>query len=97
MDNHHHCETCHGVSHDAQYFAESHYITNAVIDDLVALCETDEDRQKLKELGFVRNAYEDKAGGMLSFAERKVNLASIERTFSTIEESFLDDLKSFME
>lgn len=89
------CHICWGEHNSAEYFAESAYITNDVVDALIALCETDDDKQKLKELGFVKNAYEDKAGN-LSFAERKVNLVSIEKTFSTLEESFLADVEWIM-
>lgn len=76
----------------AAYFAESAYITNDVIDALLELCETEEDKRKLKALGFSRNAYEEIAG-VLSFAERKVNLSSIERTFNSVEDSFLVQVK----
>lgn len=88
------CEHSHGVipANVAAYFAESAYITNEIVDELVSLCETDEDKAKLKALGFVRNPYED-AAGVLSFAERKVNLSSIERTFNSFEESFLVQVK----
>jgi len=74
------------------YFAESAYITNDVIDALYAMCESDEDRQKVKAFWFIRNPYEDTAG-LLTFAERKINLVNIERTFNQTEESFLAEVK----
>ena len=77
------------------YFAESALITNALIDDLYALCETDADRAKAKALGFVKNAYEDKSGA-LTFAERKVNLASVERTFASMDETFLAQVRALV-
>lgn len=80
----------------AAYFAESAYITNDVVDALLELCETEEDKRKLKALGFSRNPYEDTAG-VLSFAERKVNLSSIERTFNSFEDSFLVQVKETAE
>ncbi len=48
------------------YFAESAYITNDVVDALVAMCASDADKERLSSLGFVRNPYEDTAG-VLSF------------------------------
>jgi SPP1 gp7 family putative phage head morphogenesis protein len=92
------CEHSHGPIPEnvAAYFAESAYITNDVVDALLELCETEEDKRKLKALGFSRNPYEDTAG-VLSFAERKVNLSSIERTFSSVEDSFLDQVRKTAE
>mgnify|MGYP002141662617 CR=1 FL=1 len=83
----------HVLSDDvSQYFAESAYITNDVIDALYAMCASDEDRQKLKTFWFIRNPYEETAG-LLTFAERKINLVNIERTFNQMDESFLAEVK----
>lgn len=75
------------------YFSESAYIDNELIDELLAICETDEDRQALKRMGFVKNPYES-AVGVLTMAERKVNLLSIERSFSSMEGSFLSEVQT---
>ena len=89
MGSHSHGETTPNV---AAYFAESAYITNDVVEGLLALAATDEDKQKLKALGFTKNPYEETAG-VLSFAERKVNLSSIERTFAAVEDDFLNQVR----
>jgi hypothetical protein len=78
------------------YFTESSYIDNELIDELLALCETDEDKQTLKRMGFIKNPYES-AAGVLTMAERKINLVSIERSFSSMEEGFLSEIKGFTE
>ena len=78
------------------YFAESSYIDNELIDQLLALCESEADKQALKRMGFVKNPYEQ-AAGVLTMAERKVNLLSIERSFSIMEEGFLNEVKDLTE
>jgi hypothetical protein len=59
-------------------------ITNDIIDELYKLAESPEDIEKMKALGFVKNAFEERAG-VLTFAERKANLASIERGFDAYQ------------
>lgn len=49
------------ITNDVAYFAESAYITNEVVEALLALCETPEDQQKLARMGFVKNAFESRA------------------------------------
>lgn len=63
-------------------------ITNDLIDYLYSVAETEEDIVKMKEFGFVKNAFEERAG-VLTFAERKSNLASIERGFDAYQASLL--------
>lgn len=71
---------------DARYFRESFQITNAVIDELYARALTPDDRRALVRLGFVRNDFENVAGG-LSFAERKVNISLLEKTLNFSEDN----------
>lgn len=74
----------------AEYFKESYLITNKEIQDLWNFAKTEKQKLALKKLGFVRNKYEEKAG-KLTFAERKVNFTSIERSFDALEERFLSE------
>lgn len=78
---------------EVAYFSESALITNEVIEALYELAESPEDVAKLQRLGFVKNMYEEKAG-VLTFAERKVNFTSIEKTLSFYEESLSSDLSN---
>lgn len=73
----------------AAYFAESAMITNEVVEKLYEAAASPEDRQKLKALGFIQNPYKD---GQLTFAERKVNLQSIARSFDAFEERFTNEV-----
>ena len=75
----------------AQYFKESAAITNEEIAALWELAETEEEKAELKRLGFIRNSYEAKAG-KLTFAERKVNLESIEKSFDLLEARFMKEI-----
>lgn len=75
----------------AVYFKESYAVDNEVIEKLWNLAETEEEKAELKKLGFIRNSYESKAG-RLTFAERKVNLESIEKSFDTLEKRFIKEI-----
>jgi hypothetical protein len=70
---------------EKMYFSESAMITNDIVDVLYGLCATPEDKAKLSKMGFVKNSYENQAGA-LSFAERKVNFTSIEKSMNFYEE-----------
>jgi len=74
----------------AAYFAESKMITNEIVAKLLDAAATPEDRQKLKALWFIQNAFSDN----LTFAERKVNLDSISRSFDAFEARFNAEVKS---
>lgn len=76
---------------EVAYFSESAYITNDVVEALYELAETPEDKEKLSRLGFVKNAFEATAG-TLSFAERKVNFTSIEKSLSFYEDDLSGSL-----
>lgn len=75
------------------YFAESKNITNAVIEELYSRAFSQDDRDLLISLGFIRNAYEDEAG-FLTFAERKVNLVRLAYLFGKLESQFTADLRN---
>ncbi len=73
----------------AAYFKESEMITNDIVEKLLDAAATMEDRQKLKAMWFVQNPFKDN----LTFAERKVNLESIARSFDAFEQRFNDEVK----
>ena len=77
----------------AAYFAESKSITNAVIEELYSRAFSQEDRDILISLGFIRNQYEEVAG-FLTFAERKINLARLAYLFGKLESQFTSDLRN---
>lgn len=81
---------------EVAYFAESALITNDVIEGILALCETPEDQQKLARMGFVKNAFESKAGS-LTFSERKINLTSIEKSLAFAEDELTGQLTTQIE
>ena len=74
----------------AAYFKESEMITNEIVAKLLDAAATPEDRQKLKAMGFIQNPFKDN----LIFAERKVNLESIARSFDAFEQRFNDEVKA---
>lgn len=76
---------------EKMYFAESALITNDVVEALYNLCEGPEDKAKLAKLGFVKNSFEETAG-VLSFAERKVNFSSMERSLNFYEDQLSGSL-----
>jgi len=80
----------------AEYFKESYLITNKEIKDLWDSAKTEKQKLALKKLGFVRNKYEEKAG-KLTFAERKVNFTSIERSFDSLEALFIKEATKLTE
>lgn len=71
----------------ARYFSESEALDNAAISYIYSLAEDDATRAMLRRLGFIVNPYEDKVGYPLTFAERKINLTSIENTLDVIQEA----------
>lgn len=77
----------------AAYFAESKMITNAVIEELYSRAFSQDDRDRLISLGFIRNQYEEVAG-FLTFAERKVNLTRLAYLFGKLEAQFTADIQS---
>lgn len=77
----------------ALYFKESFAVTNEIIDELWKIAETDQEKQELKKLWFIKNRYEETAWA-LTFAERKVNLESIDKSFNTLEDQFMKDVKN---
>lgn len=77
----------------ALYFKESFAITNEIIDELWKIAETESEKQELKKLWLIKNKYEETAGA-LTFAERKVNLESIDKSFNTLEDQFMKDVKN---
>lgn len=74
----------------AAYFKESEMITNDIVAKLLDAAATPEDRQKLKTLWFIQNPFKEN----LSFAERKVNLESIARSFDAFETRFNAEVKT---
>lgn len=74
----------------AAYFKESEGITNEIIAKLLDAAETSEDRQKLKAMWFIQNPFAEN----MSFAERKVNLESIARSFDAFEARFNAEVKT---
>jgi len=84
------CDHNHSLSFsDKQYIEASMLIDNSIIDQLYTLALTEQDKTKLKQLGFVRNAYDYP----LTFAERKINLTNIEKTFNQVEQYLMDEIE----
>lgn len=74
-----------------KYFAESFSITNKQIEELQKEATTPEQKAKLKEKWLIVNSYESRAWD-LTFAERKVNLESIERAFDKFEKELIKNV-----
>jgi len=73
------------VFDDAEFMEVSKRVNNQFILGLQNECRTAEDKARMRHVGFKFNDYESQSPRIMTFAERKVNFTSLQRSMSTFE------------